>query len=253
MPTNEHDTDEVQTRVNAVIPDLVPNSEKQVLSPAPGTVGSTASIAAQLDPSGPSSSGDSVDKHALPQYFHGSSEDILDWPVFQSRHNREQIERLIFDPALHLDHDYSSPSYRSKFSASSPTDSRDIREEPRRRMSSTRGIREEDVSELVERFLSNVHTKNPILDSNVLRGMVKSIAGEGFGWDARTCLVVSTPQTLPLSTASDPGDLYHLQHHHPSLSAQLARAASSLPKYSSNSPPPRPVSRACLVNVKDSF
>ena len=185
---NEHHTaDGVHPGVNVVLPDLV--LKEPELSPPPGTVGSTTSITTHLEPTRHSSSAESADKHALPQYFHGSSEDILDWPVFQSRHNREQIERLIFDPALHSDHDYSSPSNRSRFSAPSPAEAR---EEPRRRMSSTRGIREEDVSELVERFLNNVHTKNPILDSNALRGIVKSIAGDGFGWDARTCLVVST-------------------------------------------------------------
>jgi hypothetical protein len=59
-------------------------------------------------------------------------------------------------------------------------------------MSSLRGIREEDVSELVERFLANVHTKNPILDAGALKEIVQTITAEGFGWDARSCLVVST-------------------------------------------------------------
>jgi hypothetical protein len=131
------------------------------------------------------------DNRTLPYYFHGSSEDILDWPIFQSKHNREQIERLIFNPALHYDADYTSPS--SKFprvSATSPQDGENL-EGPRRRMSSLRGIREEDVSELVERFLANVHTKNPILDAGALKEIVQTIAAEGFGWDARSCLVVS--------------------------------------------------------------
>lgn len=189
---DSHTAEELPDVANLASTDALPDGGGLDSSPFPEPVRHAASTSTSPEPTAQTSHADSVESHALPHYFHGSSEDILDWPVFQSKHNREQIERLIFDPALHSDLEYSSPSTRSRFSATSP---RDALEEPRRQLSSTRGIREEDVSELVERFLANVHTKNPILDSNALRGIVKSIAGEGFSWDARTCLVVGTPST----------------------------------------------------------
>lgn len=186
-----HIAKELQSVVRSDVSNGVLRSDGLDKSPFSETVHESDTVNAALDveQTSPATSSIEVESQVLPHYFHGSSEDILEWPIFQSRHHREQIERLIFDPALHSDLEYSSPASRSVFSVASP---RDAIAEPRRRMSSTRGIREEDVSELVERFLTNVHTKNPILDPNALRDMVKSIAGEGFSWDARTCLVVRT-------------------------------------------------------------
>lgn len=48
------------------------------------------------------------------------------------------------------------------------------------------------VSELVESFLRNVHTKNPILDSAQLRLHAANLVENGLAWDGSTCQVVST-------------------------------------------------------------
>jgi hypothetical protein len=54
-----------------------------------------------------------------------------------------------------------------------------------------RGIREDDVFHLIDIFLSNVHTKNPILEVDNLREMSRIVGKEDFGWTAPSCLVVS--------------------------------------------------------------
>ncbi|KAL4734906.1 hypothetical protein BDV11DRAFT_174315 [Aspergillus similis] len=51
------------------------------------------------------------------------------------------------------------------------------------------GIREEDVPSLIERFLENVHTKNPILDPSELRKLSRSLGENGFQWDGPSCLI----------------------------------------------------------------
>lgn len=43
---------------------------------------------------------------------------------------------------------------------------------------------------LVEHFLQNVHTKNPILDVELLLSQTRRVALEGFGNDASSCLVL---------------------------------------------------------------
>lgn len=64
-----------------------------------------------------------------------------------------------------------------------------------------RGIREEDVPLLVENFLENVHTKNPILDPHELRNLSRRIEEDGFRWDGPSCLILIT---CALGTVSRP-------------------------------------------------
>lgn len=45
---------------------------------------------------------------------------------------------------------------------------------------------------LIDRFLQNVHTKNPILDVEALIKHGRYCAEFGPGWDARSCLVLMT-------------------------------------------------------------
>lgn len=44
--------------------------------------------------------------------------------------------------------------------------------------------------QLVDNFLGNVHTKNPILDIKMIRASARRLAEDGPGWDAASCLVV---------------------------------------------------------------
>lgn len=49
-----------------------------------------------------------------------------------------------------------------------------------------------EIAILVQRFFRNVHTKNPILDSNVLDRYVYDVEQRGFCWTGKSCLLVST-------------------------------------------------------------
>jgi hypothetical protein len=56
---------------------------------------------------------------------------------------------------------------------------------------------------LVEAFLHNVHTKNPILDPTEIRVLARDIAENGFTWDGPSCLILITSALGALSTPWD--------------------------------------------------
>ncbi|TKA78035.1 hypothetical protein B0A55_02115 [Friedmanniomyces simplex] len=49
---------------------------------------------------------------------------------------------------------------------------------------------EEQIPGLIESFLRNVHTKNPVLDAEQLVRQARIIASDGLGWGAWSCLVL---------------------------------------------------------------
>lgn len=49
---------------------------------------------------------------------------------------------------------------------------------------------EEHIPLLIDKFLQNVHTKNPVLDVEQLVKHARNIASQGLGWDAWSCLVL---------------------------------------------------------------
>ena len=49
---------------------------------------------------------------------------------------------------------------------------------------------EEQIPLLVDNFLQNVHTKNPVLDVEQLVKQARVVASNGLGWDAWSCLVL---------------------------------------------------------------
>lgn len=106
------------------------------------------------------------------------SEDILDWAIFQGKYDRSRTEVLIFNPR--------QETYGDETVATISSDAV-------RTASPGRGIREEDVPNLIDTFLTNVHIKNPILDSDDIKRKGRRTAEHGFGWDAASCLVVRLP------------------------------------------------------------
>ncbi|KAK4551624.1 hypothetical protein LTR86_011048 [Recurvomyces mirabilis] len=50
--------------------------------------------------------------------------------------------------------------------------------------------REEQLPALIESFLQNVHTKNPVLDTDQLVRQARMISSDGLSWDAWSCLVL---------------------------------------------------------------
>lgn len=51
-------------------------------------------------------------------------------------------------------------------------------------------LSDERIPSLIDRFLRNVHTKNPILDVDALIQYGQTAAANGPGWDAQSCLVL---------------------------------------------------------------
>lgn len=100
------------------------------------------------------------------------SEDILEWPVFEGEYDRSRIESLIFNPE------------------GTPCSSNRVSSDAIRRWRPGRGIQEEDIPKLVDKFLTNVHIKNPILDPEDIKRKGRWILENGISWDARSCLVV---------------------------------------------------------------
>jgi hypothetical protein len=116
----------------------------------------------------------------------GVSEDVLDWPIFGERYDRTRVETLIFNPQAA---DYDSTAFAQHIS----NDQRalpSISSDPIRTSKPGRGVQEEDVLHLVNKFLINVHIKNPILDVEDLKRKARFVVENGFGWDAASCLVV---------------------------------------------------------------
>jgi hypothetical protein len=109
--------------------------------------------------------------------YTGTCEDLLEWPIFEAQHDRSEIEILILNPSLAREGQERAQGLS-------------IAADPDRRSGYDRGIREEDVPRLLDRFLANVHIKNPILDTNYIIRVGKNIAENGFEWDAPSCLVV---------------------------------------------------------------
>jgi hypothetical protein len=184
------DLAEIQHAVSGFDPSSVENGVQSTLSSTQASH-VAPSLARYARPTIHLDGFDNAESLTVPQIFYGSSEDILDWSVFQSKHDRDQIEKLIFDPTIYSDRDAAIQTPSHALAVSPCT----IDVEARLLLSTGRGIREEDVPALVERFLSNVHTKNPIFDSGDLRRIAKAIAGSGFAWDASTCLIVSHAPT----------------------------------------------------------
>ena len=111
-----------------------------------------------------------------PDFFSvsNSCEGILSWPVF--RDEAPKIDSFVFeDPPL----DDSEAQCRESLPKKA-TQSGNI----------GRGIQEEDFIPLSRRFLNYIHVKNPILDINEFKCMVKGAADDGTRWDAPSCLVV---------------------------------------------------------------
>lgn len=113
-----------------------------------------------------------LDGLQVPSSF-ASTDSILTWPVFGNRFGQGHIidelfiaEHLACQPVLQpgLGHD------SLKFS--------------------TRGVHEEDIPMLVDRFLHYVHTKNPILNPEWVRRKASATRENGIEWDAECCIVV---------------------------------------------------------------
>ncbi|RPB24475.1 hypothetical protein L211DRAFT_807714 [Terfezia boudieri ATCC MYA-4762] len=98
---------------------------------------------------------------------------ILSWPIFDGAYDPDAILAPLFED----DSDDSDDGYggRHKHSAI------DVDEEELERY---------DLRHLIERFLTNVQTKNPILDQGILEEYVDEIERRGFDGSGESCIVL---------------------------------------------------------------
>ena len=106
-----------------------------------------------------------------------TADTILIWPIFEGRYPPEYLVDALFKAQPeNADAESNLPDEGSRFfsgtSASRPS------------------FREDKVIELVEKFLSYVHIKNPILDVGTLKGYARRVVEDGPSWDGGSCLVV---------------------------------------------------------------
>lgn len=102
---------------------------------------------------------------------------ILAWPILEGKYPPECLQEAVFESAgLPSGLDADGPSGGACRPFGTP--------------SSTSSLIESEVLGLVERFLSMVHTKNPILDDDTLRRFANIVIEEGLSWNGPSCLVV---------------------------------------------------------------
>lgn len=106
-----------------------------------------------------------------------SADAVLTWPVFHSRYPPDILVRLQYmqsevDPPLAGTIDRIDPDTRQPLHHETLLDPR-------------------SVPGLVDSFLRNVHTKNPVLNVRELLRSAQSAAQHGIGWDAKSCLLLT--------------------------------------------------------------
>ncbi|KAH9208480.1 hypothetical protein DL95DRAFT_345425 [Leptodontidium sp. 2 PMI_412] len=104
---------------------------------------------------------------------------ILVWPIFEGKFPIDCLQAAIFDSAPYgMESDDDDGGFQTNIHR--PFESQSV----------TYGLQEIEVANLTERFLSLVHTKNPILDESTLRQFANAFAENGMGWDGPSCLVL---------------------------------------------------------------
>ncbi len=100
-----------------------------------------------------------------------TADSVLTWPIFEAR----------FPPEYLIDILLESPSHKPDQGVWSDTLTVPGGLEP---------IPDERIPSLVDKFLEDVHTKNPILDVEALVRYGRRAVTNGLGWDAPSCLVL---------------------------------------------------------------
>ena len=96
-----------------------------------------------------------------------SADTVLQWTVFEGKHPPNALIGALFSP-----------------------DHRDVADSGDLITTGISPIDEESIPALIDRFLQNVHTKNPILDVEALVKHGRRCADSGVGWDGSSCLVL---------------------------------------------------------------
>jgi hypothetical protein len=105
-----------------------------------------------------------------------TADNVLTWPVFGGKyHSNYLIQPLLSDK------EFADPQLHS-----SQTDERDNFV----LLNSLPPLEEERIPALVDGFLQNVHTKNPVLDVETLVLKSREAATQGLKWDAWSCILL---------------------------------------------------------------
>ena len=105
-----------------------------------------------------------------------SADTVLTWPIYDGKfHDNYLIQPLLYDkdvadPHLHPGANLERDTY-SMLNLLPP-------------------LEEERIPSLVDNFLQNVHTKNPVLDVETLVFKSRDTATQGLGWDAWSCVIL---------------------------------------------------------------
>ncbi|KAK3721479.1 hypothetical protein LTR37_003035 [Vermiconidia calcicola] len=102
-----------------------------------------------------------------------TSDTVLNWEVFEGRWTPMALVGVLFTPTqgeTAHDVDLDNGSFAISGGLMPPD--------------------EEQIPVLVDKFLQNVHTKNPVLDVEQLVKQARRIANRGLGWDGWSCLVL---------------------------------------------------------------
>ncbi|OAQ83631.1 fungal transcriptional regulatory protein [Purpureocillium lilacinum] len=102
-----------------------------------------------------------------------SADTVLRWEVFQDKYPPNALIGGLFTPDQTESGSADTPSSDLIINASGLTP-----------------LEDEHIPSLIDRFLQNVHTKNPILDVEALIKHGRRCADQGIGWDGRSCLVL---------------------------------------------------------------
>ena len=109
-----------------------------------------------------------------------TADTVLTWPIFSDQHQPNSLIEPLFSN--------SGPQQELNTGDGSldETIARDLVVVPGGMVS----LPDEKIPSLVDSFLQNVHTKNPILDVEFLVRHARKAAENGLGWDAPSCLVL---------------------------------------------------------------
>lgn len=104
-----------------------------------------------------------------------STDSVLAWPIFNDYFG----QNFLLDELLIAEH---MPSSLPESPLKIPGDYVSLK---------CGGICDDDIPNIITRFLRLVHIKNPILDSKSIKQFASRVAEHGLGWDPPSCLVVS--------------------------------------------------------------
>lgn len=130
-------------------------------------------------------------------------ESILKWSVLSGVMSDEDaaIDSFIFDAHVRGDGEEREPVPESAGGSASPASCRGAGQHPKTTPFLGQSVREHAFVILCRKFLALVNYRNPLLDAHDLLSYARSVAEEGLGWDAKSCLVVSLAPSRPPTKA----------------------------------------------------